>query len=369
MRWNLRFYSLMALTMLTISGSGQLPTIAQQRPAITHTRNYSSDDATSTIQRQCPLRFPAGETDTKAIADLQTQLADSRKTKDMAQTGNTLNILGNIYRDLGLYSQALKAYDESISIGQSTKSVGLEAASLAGRAYTELELGQYDQAIAGFEQALKLRRTMKFPPLEILTLNNLGIAYAAQGNFQKAQAAYQQGLTIATQDAKAKPMLFTQWLRWNQANLKFVTNGEVADFAGDRPGFAPIQKLDRTNYGALMNNLALVYEAEGNPDEALKTYAYALQAFVPTGNFSCQWTVLRNQGRLLAQQGQTEPAIAAYYEAIGVTFRVLQDSELAAPEKAGYQQVVAPLYQELAALLKRLGRDSEAQAVLKKVNL
>jgi tetratricopeptide (TPR) repeat protein len=318
MRWNLRFYSLMAMTTLTIVGSCPLRTIAQDSPA------------TSIRQRQCPLRFPAGETDVEAIADLQTQLADGRKTKDMAQTGNTLNILGNIYRDLGLYSQALKAYNESIGIGKSTKSVGLEAASLAGRAYTELELGQYDQAIAGFEQALKLRRTMNFPPLEALTLNNLGIAYAAQGNAQMAQTAYQRGITIATQDPKAKPMLFTQWLRWNQANLKFVTNGDVADFA-------------------------------------LKTYGYALQAFVPTGNFSCQWTVLRNRGRLLAQQGQTEPAIASYYEAIGVTFRVLQDSELAAPEKAGYRQVVTPLYQELAALLKRLGRDSEAQTVLKKL--
>lgn len=354
MRWNLRFQSLIALTMLTIVGSCPIRAIAQDTPA-------------TISQRQCPLRFPAGATDTTAIADLQQRLADARKTKDMAQAGNTLNVLGNIYRDLGLYSQALKTYDESIGIGKSTKSVGLEAASIAGRAYTELELGQYASAIAGFEQALKLRSTLNFPPLEALTLNNLGIAYAAQGNSQMAQSAYQRGITIATQDPKAKPMLFTQWLRWNQANLKFVTNGDVADFAGDRPGFAPINQLDRTNYGALMNNLALAYETEGNVDEALKTYGYALQSFVPTGNFSCQWTVLRNQGRLLAQQGQTEPAIASYYEAIGVTFRVLQDNALAAPEKAGYRQVVTPLYQELAALLKRLGRDSEAQTVLKKL--
>jgi tetratricopeptide (TPR) repeat protein len=352
MRWNLRFQSLMALTALTIGGSCALPTTAQNAPT------------PSISQRQCPLRYPAGDTSAEAIAELQSQLADGRKTQDMAQVGNTLNILGNTYRDLGLYSQALKAYNESIGIGKSSKSAGLEAASIAGRAYTELELGQYDVAIAGFEQALKLRRTLNFPPVEGLTLNNLGIAYAATNQPQMAQAAYQQGIRITTTDPKAKPMAFTQWLRWNQANLKFATQGDAADFGPDRPGFVPPNKLDRTNYGAFLNNLALVYEADGRPDEALKIYGNALKAFVPTGNFSCQRTALVNQGRLLAQQGQMEGAIASYYEAIGVTFRVLRDRDLPTTEKTSYRSLVTPLYQEFAALLKQQGRDQDAQTVL-----
>jgi tetratricopeptide (TPR) repeat protein len=284
----------------------------------------------------------------------------------MAAVGNTLNFLGNIYRDLGLYSQALKVYDESIGIGKSSKSASLEAASIAGRAYTELELGQYDVAIAGFEQALKLRRTLNFPPLEGLTLNNLGIAYAATNQPQMAQVAYQQGIRITT-DPKAKPMVFTQWLRWNQANLKFATQGDASDFSPGKPGFVPLDQIDRRNYGAFLNNLALVYEADGRPDEALKIYSDALQAFVPTGNFSCQRTALHNQGRLLAQQGQMERAIAAYYEAIGVTLRVLRDGNLSTAEKASYRSMVTPLYQELAALLKQQGREPDAQAVLKQL--
>jgi tetratricopeptide (TPR) repeat protein len=355
MRWNWRFQSLMALAMLTIGGSCAIPTIAQDTPS------------KSIGQRQCPLRYPAGDTSAAAIAELQAQLTAARKTKDMAAVGNTLNFLGNIYRDLGLYSQALKVYDESIGIGKSIKSASLEAASIAGRAYTELELGQYDQAIAGFEQALKLRRTLNLPPLEGLTLNNLGIAYAATNQPQMAQAAYQQGIRMTTTDLKARPMVFTQWLRWNQANLKFATQGDAADFAPDRPGFVPPNKLDRTNYGAFLNNLALVYEADGRPDEALKIYGDALKAFVPTGNFSCQRTAWLNQGRLLAQQGQTEAAIAAYYEAIGVTFRVLRDSDLPSTEKASYRSMVTPIYQELAALLRRQGRDQDAQSVLQQL--
>jgi tetratricopeptide (TPR) repeat protein len=354
MRWNWRFQSLMALAMLTIGGSCAIPTIAQDIPT------------TSIGQRQCPLRYPAGDTSAAAIADLQSQLADGRKTKDMAQVGNTLNILGNIYRDSGLYSQALKAYNESIEIGKSSKSAGLEAASIAGRAYTELELGQYQSAIAGFEQALKLRRTLNFPPLEGLTLNNLGIAYAATNQPQMAQAAYQDGIRIATQDP-TKTTIFAQWLRWNQANLRFATYGDASDFAKDEPDFVRVKQLDRTNYGALMNNVALIHEEIGQPDDALRMYGYAIQSFTPTGNFSCQRIAWQNQGRLLAQQGKTENAIASYYEAIGVTFRVLRDSDLPSTEKASYRSMVTPIYQELAALLQRQGRDQDAQAVLQQL--
>ncbi len=354
---NLRLQSLVVLTMFTIVGSCPLRTIAQDR----------GTNQTDISQRQCPLRFTAGRTDAAAIAAVQTQLAAARKTKDQAQVGNTLNILGNIYRDLGVYSQALKAYDESIGIGKSSQSAGLEAASIAGRAYVELELGQYDSAIAGFETALKLRRTLNAPPLEILTLSNLGITYAATNQPQMAQAAYQQGSRIATQNSQDQPTRFTQWLRWNQANLKFATQGDVTDFRPGKAGLGPIDQLDRQNYGAFLNNLALVYEADGRADEALKAYGNALQAFSPAGNFSCQWTTWRNQGRLLAQQNQIEPAIAAYSEAIGVTLRVLRDRDLSATEKASYRSRVAPIYQELAALLRQQGKADAAQAILKQL--
>jgi tetratricopeptide (TPR) repeat protein len=349
MRWDLRFCSLMALTTLTIVGSCPIRTIAQDSPT------------PSISQRQCPLRYPAGKA---KIADLQADLAEAQKAKDMASTGDILQTLGNIDRDLGMYSSALKAYNESFQIAKSIKSVELESGSIAGQAHIRLELGQYDQAIAGFEEALKLRRSMNVPRLEILSLNNLGIAYGAQGNPQKAQAAYQQALTIA---AKNPPTRYTQWVRWNQANLKFATTDDVADFSQDRPGFTPINQLDPSNYGALMNNLALVHEADGHPDEALKAYAKALESFVQMGNFSCEQTVLRNQGRLLAQQGEIARAILTYYNADGRTFLVLLDRDLPSTEKASYRSLVTPLYQEFAALLKQQGRDQDAQMVLKQL--
>jgi hypothetical protein len=77
--------------------------------------------------------------------------------------------------------------------------------------------------------------------------------------------------------------------------------------------------------------------------------------------------IFDDQGRLLAQQGQMEGAIAAYYEAIGVTLRVLRDAKLSTTEKASYRSMVTPLYQELAALLKQQGREPDAQAVLKQL--
>ncbi|MFM2430211.1 MAG: hypothetical protein RLZZ511_1424 [Cyanobacteriota bacterium] len=381
MPWNLRPQCLTAVTLLAIGGTVPIPAIAQEPLEVTQERfeitwidDAAPISATTLNHRQCPLRFSAGRTDVQEIAELQTQITNARRAKDLDQVGNTLNVLGNVYRDLGLYGQALKAYNESIAISRSSQSptsrqsVGLEAASLAGRAYTELELGQYDSAIAGFEQALKLRRTMKFPPLEALTLNNLGIAYAATNNLPKAQAAYARGIQIATQDPQ-KQTVFAQWLHWNQANLKFATEGDATNFGLNQAEFVPPDQRDRANYGAFLNNLALVYERYGRSEEALTYYGYALQAFVPTGNFSCQRIVRQNQGRLLAQQGQIEQAIAAYYEAIGETSRVLRDRDLANPEKISYRSMVTPMYQELAALLRQQGRDQDAEALLQQLAL
>jgi hypothetical protein len=62
-----------------------------------------------------------------------------------------------------------------------------------------------------------------------------------------------------------------------------------------------------------------------------------------------------------------EGAIASYYEAIGVTFRVLRDANLSTTEKASYRSMVKPLYQELAALLQRQGRVDDARSIMEQL--
>jgi tetratricopeptide (TPR) repeat protein len=312
-----------------------------------------------TVQ-QCPLRFAAAAHPAAEIPALQGQLKILQRQKKTLPAGNALNQLGDQYRVLGDYGQARSAYEQSIALAKAGRSPGLEAASLAGLSHVDLELGQPDRAQTGFEKSFQLRKTLKAPFLEALALNNLGLVQAAQGQFPQAAQSYQQGLKLAPPQFRWLQLL----LIGNQGNQQFFAQTPTA--ALNTYNLALQQPTVKTsgNYGPLMNNRGLAYQALGQTAPAWQAYDAALATFSPPNNVSCQWKTLSNRASLLVQQGRTAEAISEYRRAIAVTTLIWRRSGLSPADRQSYRAVILPVYAELAALLNQEGRSAEAEAVL-----
>jgi tetratricopeptide (TPR) repeat protein len=353
MRLNQNFTQVLSCTMLLMFGSSSLFGASAQTAPTTANRALQP-----LLLRQCPVRFTVGETDPASIASRKQQLQAAQLVGNPG--GGMLNGLGDIYRALGRYDEAIQAYQQSIAAAQAIDAPLLEAASLGGLSHTYVELGDYAQAATATERSLQLRRAANSPGLEALALNNRGIVNTLQGQFVPANENFQQGLALV-------PSL--PFLRGNLGNLQYVTQGPTAALAT----YAQLpETLAPENKMALMNNRGLAYQALGQTTQAMQAYDAALTALTPTSNLSntgCQWRILSNRGRLLAQQGKRVEAIAAYQQATTITTKIWQDavSKLPLPQQQAYRRVIRPIYQEAAIGLIEQGQWFEAQALLSQI--
>jgi tetratricopeptide (TPR) repeat protein len=313
-----------------------------------------------TLLRQCPIRWPAGETSAAAIQGLQQQVKSAQLSGNQSLAGSRLNSLGDIYRVLGRYDEAIQAFQQSIAAAEAIDAPLLAAASWGGLSHTYVELGDYAKAETGFGRSLQLRKAANSPSLEALALNNRGIVRTLQGQFELANADYQQGLTLTSPGA---------WMRLNRGNVQYFTQGAAVALASYDQ--VPVTTLDVVNKAALMNNRGLAYQALGQFDQALQAYDAALKPLGSTSNTSCQWRTLSNRGRLLAQQGKFVEAVAAYQQATTITTQIWQGSvvKLSPQQQKSYRQVIRPIYQELALLLIQQGKWLEAQTLLMQISI
>ncbi len=333
--------------LLLLQASSAAPALAQQ------------NTVQRIMQRQCPLRWPVSQTDEATVQDFQQQLKAAQRSGDSPLAAAILNALGDIYRVTGHYNASLEAFQQSISLAKTIADPGTESASLGGISHTYVELGQYDQAAVASERSLQLRRVSN---LEVLALNNFGVITALQGRFTAAMGHYKAGLALVkNQDLKRHSV---QWIKGNQGNTTYMTQGAAPAIAAYAQ--VKINAADRSNYGALLNNQALAYQALGQSSQALQHYDQALTYFVPTVETSCHWKTLSNRGRSLAQQGKTAEAIASYQQAVAITKEIWQDSgtPLSPNQQKSYLQVIWPIYEELAGLLIAQGQLTEAQRLL-----
>jgi tetratricopeptide (TPR) repeat protein len=316
------------------------------------------------LLRQCPIRWPAGETSAATIQSLQQEVKSAQLSGNQSLAGSRLNSLGDIYRVLGRYDEAVQAFQQSIAAAEAIDAPLLAAASWGGLSHTYVELGDYAKAETGFGRSLQLRKAANSPGLEALALNNRGIVRTLQGQFEPANADYQQGLTLIS--ATTAP---GTWMRLNRGNVQYFTQGATVALATYDQ--VPVTTLDVANKAALLNNRGLAYQALGQFDQALQAYDAALKTLGSTSNTSCQWRTLSNRGRLLAQQGKFVEAVAAYQQATTITTQIWQGSvvKLSPQQQKSYRHVIRPIYQELALLLIQQGKWLEAQTLLMQISL
>ena len=109
------------------------------------------------------------------------------------------NELGVVYDALGQKQEALRYYQQALTISQEVGDRSGEGTILNNLGAVYDDLGQQQEALRYYQQALAIWQEVGDRGGEGATLNNLGLVYSALGQKQEALRYYQQALAIRTE--------------------------------------------------------------------------------------------------------------------------------------------------------------------------
>ena len=360
-------------------------------------QNLIEAGVAASVGQLSPGGLPAG------IAEFQQALILARRLGDGATEVSVLHGWGQVYEHLGRYPQALEQYEAALDLARSLSDASLEGTSLNRLAQVYRQLGQTAEALtlhteaqAAFEQggdASGVAISWLEQGETQLAANQLA---AAQTSYETALAQYQaledrageantlQALGILHRRQEHLPLaLETQQTALSlyrslgdragqQASLTQIggvyhlqSNYSAAIAAYEAALDLSLQRNQLADEATLWQNLGLSYTRQGDGEAAIAAFHQAATLYEVLGYRRLQGETLSNIAQLLAQQEQTELAIAMYKEAIAVLEDVRQDLRVLPLEfQRSLPQTFAGTYRALAALLLDQDRVAEAQQVL-----
>ncbi|MFN2516769.1 MAG: CHAT domain-containing protein [Pyrinomonadaceae bacterium] len=175
----------------------------------------------------------------KTLAYRQEALGLWRQTGNKLGIADGLNDIGWVYDELGDYTKALDYFRQSVTISREIDTKWGVADGIEGIGLIYLKQGKYGQSLEQFREALDLFGKLNNRDEEARTLEHLGQALSHLRRNEEAKAAFERALAIR------KSIL-----------------GE------EHPGVA-----------SCLNNLAALYQDEGNFDQAETLYRHAVAIY------------------------------------------------------------------------------------------
>lgn len=293
----------------------------------------------------------------QAITYYQQALERHRRPQDQAVSWNGL---GNVYRSLGHFKEAIEAYRRAIHLNPA------EGWPYHNLGFVYKNLQQYYEAIVSYERAIE---RFELDEQKAVSWNNLGNVHTALERHQDAIKAYRQAIHL--NDAYALP--------WHNLGEVYTRLEET-----DEAIRAYRQAIQRDPaYFSAWNNLGDIYRTQGRFDEAVDAYRQAIRLDARN-----PWPH-HNLGVMHEERGDYELAISHYQQAIerhqnneykailwdniGGMQRLMGDEERAIEayrRSAGLDPTYASPWYSLGNIYAALDRDEEAiQAYRQTINL
>ena len=278
----------------------------------------------------------------KQALELLQQLGELKSSQSVL-----LYSIGNTYSNLGEKQQALKYYNQALSLARKIKDKFAEASILNNIAAIHDDLGDKQQALKVYNQALLLSREIEDKGGEATNLNNIGGIHNQLGEKQQALKLYKQALTIIRQIGGDK--------RWEAGSLNNI--GQIYASLGEKQQALEYYKqalsiseeiLDKNGQAITLNNIAAVYSSLGKKRQALtyyeqvlpllETLGYRREKAIALHNIGSihldlgekqQALKLLNQALLLSREVENKNVEAATLNAIGEIYNLLGDNQQA----------------------------------------
>ncbi|WP_240360910.1 CHAT domain-containing tetratricopeptide repeat protein [Pyxidicoccus caerfyrddinensis] len=239
---------------------------------------------------------------------------------------NSVNNLALLYVDQGLYDQAEPLYHRALAIWEEAfgKDHAVVGSGLNNLAILYLSRGLYGQAEPHFQRALAIREAAlgKNHPDVATSLNNLANVYMRQGLYDRADPLYQRALAIREAAlGKNHPdvattlhnlaLVYDEQGLYGRAEPLYLRALAIEEAALDK---------NHPTIATSLNNLAIVYKAQGLYDRAEPLYrrALAIREVALGGNHPDIAQSLENLGNIYAEQGRYGRAEPLYQRALAI---------------------------------------------------
>ncbi|MCC5896760.1 MAG: tetratricopeptide repeat protein [Phormidium sp. BM_Day4_Bin.17] len=285
----------------------------------------------------------------QVLAELYQQLVENLPRREDWRYIASLTSLGNAYKSLRRYPEAIACHKQSLDIKRDIGNRGSEAASLCNLGHACNALGRYEEAIAFYKQSLQISQETGHQRWNANSLIGLGNACDALGRYEEAIAFHQQALDIqrdiGDRQCEAASLMglgnaYDALGRYEEAIAFHEQSLDIKRDIGNRQGEA-----------ASLNNLGNAYNALGRYPEAIAVYGQSLDIQRDIGDRG-------GEAASLCNLGNAHNALGRYQEAIDVLEQSLQVSQ-----EIGHQPWKANSLIGLGNAYKALGRYPEAIAV------
>jgi len=257
-----------------------------------------------------------------------------------------LQATGIAYKLMSKPAEALRNYQDSMSINQRLGQKRGVAASLVEIAQVQLMLGKPDAALSAYNQALKIRKEIGAKKEAGDTLIDLGGFYMERGQADQALQAFKESLQIQ-RDAGDETY---QGLCLNNIANAYSLKGENEDALTYLQQALQIrEKLNVPgDIAETLQNLGSAYAATGQYDQAMTAYMRGLDLYRKSGDNRGAAGMSHSMGLIFEYQGRLGPAIGALQDAVK-TFRDMGDRS----------STMADTLDDLADALAKAGRGAE----------
>lgn len=252
----------------------------------------------------------------QALTALQNSLKLVHLTSMRSSEGVVLNLMGLVYDNLGRLPEALDAYNQALKIRREVKDRRGEGVTLNNIALVYITLGQAPKALELLDQSLAIRREVKDRLGEGSTLNNIATAYENLSQYDKALDFLQQSLVIRQEvnDRKGEGVTLS-----NIGRL-YERLGQYDNAIAFLNQALTIQRAIRAqdDEGLSLHGLAEVYQSQGQYAKALQASQQALSIFRTSGNRERETGALQQIADLHQLLGQPAKALEFYLQALAI---------------------------------------------------
>ncbi len=231
----------------------------------------------------------------EAFTYLQLVKEKYENNKDINNLCITLNRIGSIYNEWGLYDEAMKYFINALKLVEKPTNSGTFGDRIAqscnnlGLLYKDMQ--EYDKAYEYCNRALNYYKKSNNEKSIAFSLNNLGIIYKRLGENEKALTYYNESLIIKKKLKEKGTIANTLG---NIGDIyRIIGNYDLA-LKNYNDALITMKELD-DNYGTAntLNNIAIINNIKKNPDKAIKLLDDAMPLAVKSDLRDLQKDILK----------------------------------------------------------------------------
>ena len=233
-----------------------------------------------------------------------------------------LNAIGAAYEQLDKPDEAMRNYQESLSIKRSLDQKPGVALTLGNIARVQVGLGKPDDAYKSYQEAVKLQREIGDKKGLGVTLINLGGLYSDRERYDDALTSYKEALQIQREVGDEN----NQGLCLNNIGDVYLAKGQSSDALTYYERALELRKKANipSQVGETLHNIAEASLKAGDYGQSLDYHLKALELFRNSGDKNGAAIQSYSMGTIFEYQGRYGAALKSKEEALK-TFRDLHD--------------------------------------------